>query len=57
MYLLNLGVTGLMVLCILFLQVKYSLSFRSSNESVMEHPRANIPLQGFVPKRTKGNQP
>ncbi|XP_048587186.1 uncharacterized protein LOC5510504 [Nematostella vectensis] len=34
-------------------KVSYSLSFRSSNESVMAHPRASIPLTGLVPRKTK----
>jgi hypothetical protein len=36
------------------LQVRYLLSFRSSNTTVMDHPRASIPTTGFVPRKTKG---
>ena len=35
-------------------QVRYSLSFKSSNETIMRHPTTNIRLNGLVPKRTKG---
>lgn len=34
--------------------VRYSLSFKSSNETIMRHPTTNIRLNGLVPKRTKG---
>ncbi|XP_068693991.1 uncharacterized protein [Montipora foliosa] len=34
--------------------VRYRLSFQSSNETIMNHPMASIPLSGLVPQKTKG---
>ncbi|KAK2567778.1 hypothetical protein P5673_007648 [Acropora cervicornis] len=36
-------------------RVQYRLSFQSSNETIMKHPTASIPLSGLVPKKTRGN--
>ncbi|KAL9987706.1 hypothetical protein ACROYT_G002055 [Oculina patagonica] len=33
--------------------VQYSLNFKSSNETIMRHPTANIRLSGLVPRKTK----
>lgn len=35
-------------------RVQYRLSFQSSNETIMKHPTASIPLSGLVPKKTRG---
>lgn len=34
--------------------VQYSLSFHSSNVTIMRHPTSNIRLSGLVPRKTKG---
>lgn len=34
--------------------MKYRLSFKSSDTTVMRHPRASIPTVGIVPRKTRG---